>query len=100
MKGEISDVALLFNDEDVKIQNLVKLFFPLCNIWKKKNIQRFLLKNCVNDLKIHLVRKNGETLQSVYHFWHIMKKDLLNYYKVIKIIERSCLILESWIHLN
>ena len=27
MKGEISDVALLFNDPEPKIQSLVKLFF-------------------------------------------------------------------------
>ena len=26
-KGDISDVALLFNDSDIKIQGLVKLFF-------------------------------------------------------------------------
>lgn len=31
LKAEISDVALLFNDKDIKIQNLVKLFFHELN---------------------------------------------------------------------
>lgn len=35
LKAEISDVALLFDDEDVRIQNLVKLFFH--ELHKKDN---------------------------------------------------------------